>query len=43
MNSRNLLPIQRQTAKRRQRAIRRWLLINSIYLVILGIIGAVSP
>jgi Tfp pilus assembly protein PilN len=41
MNSRNLIPLQRQTVKSRQRAVRRWLFINGIYLVILVAVGAV--
>jgi hypothetical protein len=39
MNSRNLIPAQRQAIKRGQRAVRRWLLINSTYLLVLGTIG----
>ncbi|MDB5326347.1 MAG: hypothetical protein JWM57_1916 [Phycisphaerales bacterium] len=41
MNHRNLLPPHRQAAKRRERATRRWILINSVYAALLATAGGI--
>ncbi|HEX8324423.1 MAG TPA: PilN domain-containing protein [Tepidisphaeraceae bacterium] len=41
MNRRNLLPVQRQHAKRRGRATRRWVVINCVYGSLLAAVGCV--
>ena len=40
MNRVNLLPLDRQAAHRHRRARKRWLTINSLYGVILALVGA---
>jgi Tfp pilus assembly protein PilN len=41
MNTRNLIPAQRLSVKRRQCAVRRWIFIDGVYLAILVAIGAI--
>jgi Tfp pilus assembly protein PilN len=41
MNKRNLIPIQRLDFKRRQNAMRRWILIDGIYVIVLGAIAVI--
>ena len=40
MNTRNLLPPHRIAARRQRRAVRRWVLIDGAYLLLLAVAGA---
>ena len=41
MNKRNLIPIQRLGLKRRQYAMRRWIFIDGVYVIVLIAIGMI--